>query len=254
MTTFGGKVQAIPAEFWRKIVHILLSMILLIPLVYSNLLSPYGINVVQFYVMLVLISLYLNAVHIRIPSLRSELKSFIRTARYKVMEQMMKFLKLKELGASSVVEELEYRLERIEDILDSLIGSMEREYERRWGYIGVTFTTSTVLAMYILFGEYVKYGILGLLIFDPIAAIGGFLLGRHKWPLVTATIEGSVLASIVYLIFIIVLTKATPILALAITLAIMLAEAYGIEDNVSIILAGTIVAWSISRIHIYSVP
>ncbi|RLE87683.1 MAG: hypothetical protein DRJ49_06100 [Thermoprotei archaeon] len=251
MRTTSTREPITLAEFWRKLVHVLLSMILFLPLVNSDLLAAYGVSVVQFYIILVLISLYLNVIQIRRPSLRKELKDIIRATRYKVIEQVMKILKLKELKAGSMIEEFEYRLEKIEDILDSLIGSMEREYEKRWGYIGATFATSTVLAMYTLFGEYVKYGILGLLVFDPMAAVGGFLLGRHRWPLVEATIEGSILASLIYFTILLVLIKSSPILALVTTTAVMFAEAYGVEDNISITLAGTIAAWLTSNSYLY---
>lgn len=212
----------------RKSVHLVLSLILLFPFM----LSRFGIDVdtAVFYSILSILSLTWNAVQIKKPLLRSEVKNFMRESREKFFKEIKNFLPLKSQVTSYVLDKIDEKIRGIEELVDNQLSAMERDYEKRGGYIGLTYGVLGVTISYFLFGRNSFYGVLSLATVDLLATIVGGLAGVHKLPFTDKSFEGSFSGAALFFI-VIVLIGVSPLNAFILTLIAALVEAYAIEDN-----------------------
>lgn len=215
-------------EALRKSVHLVLSLILLLPFM----LSSFGIDVdiAVFYSILSILALTWNAVQIKKPLLRSEVKNFMRESREKFFKEIKNFLPLKSQVTSHVLDKIDEKIRGIEELVDSQLSAMERDYEKRGGYIGLTYGVLGVTISYFLFGKHAFYGVVSLATVDLLATIVGGLAGAHKLPFTDKSFEGSLSGAILFFI-VLVLIGVLPLNALILTIVAAIVEAYAIEDN-----------------------
>ena len=239
----------IKKELLRKSLHMLFATILLIPFINQSLIPALKLNVLEYYVLLTLITAYINALQIKRPLIRKELKSTWRNTRKRIIDEVLNIKIIEKVPIGSFLRNsirgIEEKIERLEDLVDNHIDLVEREYEKRGGYIGITFGALSVTLSYILFRKYLFYGILAILFFDPIASIVGEFYGRHKLPYTNATIEGSLAGFFSYL-FVLFLLEKNPLKILILASSVLVGEAYGIEDNLTIPFVGSLIAFIVA--------
>lgn len=207
----------------RKIFHIAMIIVMTIPLYARGLLLAFpSSRLIDFlhrtldprlvYVELMVVTAYLNAFRIRKP-ISDERIAEIRKA----------FRETSPLG------------KRIDDLIASVektIDIMEREYEKRAGYVGLVNGMIGVTAAYLLFGDHVIYGIAALATTDTFSSLIGIGYGRRKIPLTDGTIEGTLGGFFSYFVPLILLES--PAKAVILAFSASLIELFGVEDNLSV--------------------
>lgn len=233
----SSRVERVRGLLYRKAMHVTLSIPLIVPLVlyFDNLETE-----VYFTVLLIGVSL-LYIYQVKKPPISIVVKDALENARANVRDSIIKLadvLNLKNL------RELAYSMDKLEEAITDFINSVERDYERRWGYLGILMGVVGVYASYMVLGGYAYYGVLALIFYDTASGLLGTLLGRVKVPFSTVTIEGILLGSLVYSLVVgsLVGLYALPALYL-IGLAMGIAEAYSGEDNLTIPIVASILAY-----------
>ncbi len=228
---------------YRKLLHIVFCIGLLLPYlpISDNIFLKNNLSPSVYYSILAAIATTINAIQIKRPLIRIELKNMLQEKRRKIIEDLLKILPADE---SLISKSLEYeeKIRKLEDHFNDYIDRMERSYERIGGYIGITHGVVGVLISNVLFENYVVYGILALMIVDPTAAVFGATLGRHPIPKTNGTIEGSIAAFILFFLLSLLLSIDLPS-AFMLSLTATLAELLSVEDNLVIPLATSAAAY-----------
>ncbi len=215
-------------EFIRKGLHFFLSLILLLPFLLSHLEITF--NTAVFYSVLSIVALTLNAMQIKRPLLRSEVKSFMRERREKFFNDIRNYIPLKSRITSQVVDRIEEKIHGIEDLIDYQLSIVERDYEKRGGYIGLTYGVLGVTLSYFLFEDYAFYGVISLATTDVVSTLVGGLKGTHRLPLTSKTLEGSVSGFTTFFI-VLISTGVSPLASFILSTVAAIVEAYTVEDN-----------------------
>jgi len=216
----------------RKVVHFLLIVALAMPLYWKEIVEtifqkPYPPTLEAFadpgviYAAIVIGAAFMNAFRIRNPIPREKLLEFRKKAA--------------EIGPFGK------KIEELLETMDSLINTMQREYERRAGYLGLVYGTIGVFTAYTLFGHEVIYGIAAMATTDIFSSLIGMAFGKRKIPFSNGTLEG-VLAGF-FSFFIPLLFVESFRRALILALSASFAEVYGVEDNLSIPVFVSFVSW-----------
>lgn len=166
---------------------------------------------------------------IKKPLLSKEIQKNFEKKRKKVFDLLLKNSPLAFKNFLSI----EKWIANLEKIIQEEIIRMEREYEKKGGYIGIVYGIMGVLLSYIFLKEYVFYGIIALMTIDPIAAIFGSFLGKIHVPLTGKTLEGTFFATIIYT-FILFYLGIPFFKAFIISFITSLVELFSIEDNLTI--------------------
>lgn len=217
-------------ELQRKLTHLVLLGILAAPLyageaarrILPELLdAELALEPIKAYAMLMLMAGLLNAVVIRRPLRRDEVAKML---------ERLEGLPLAKRFEKTVLQ------------LTEIIEGMERDYERRAGYVGLLYGVIGVSASYMLFEGFAIYGIGGLATTDVFASLVGSRAGRRRMPFSDGTLEGFLAGFAAYLLLL--LAFEHPARAVAIALASSMAELYGVEDNLSIPVVASFAAWA----------
>lgn len=215
-------------EIVRKSLHFILSLILLSPFVLSYFEIVFDKTV--FYSVLSILTLTFNAIQIKRPLLRSEVKKFMRNSREKFFIDIKNFIPVKSQVTSNVLDRIEEKIRGVEDLIDYQLSTLERDYEKRGGYVGLTYGVLGVTLSYFLFNDYVLYGVISLATIDSVATLMGGLKGTHRLPFTSKTVEGSISGSLAFLTALI-LIGVSPLDSLILSAVAMVVEAYAVEDN-----------------------
>ncbi|MEM2877679.1 MAG: hypothetical protein QXY41_06365 [Thermoproteota archaeon] len=215
-------------EIMRKSMHLILSIILLLPFMLSY--FKIDIDAAVFYSVLSILALILNAIQIKRPLLRSEVKGFMRESREKFFKDIKNILPLKIQVTSHILDKIDEKIREIEDLIDDQLSAMERDYEKRGGYVGLTYGVLGVTLSYFLFGRYAFYGVISIATVDLISTIVGSLTGTHKLPFTNKTFEGSFSGALLFFM-VLILIGMSPLNVLILTVLAAIVEAYSIEDN-----------------------
>ncbi len=212
----------------RKIIHAIFSSLLLIPLLVHSISRVVPTDVC--YVIITIIASIIYVAYFK----RSIIHEAIRGQLDILMKSLSKiFPQTHSQSLQNILAQIQASFQKFEIKMREIIEIAQRDYEKRYSFVGILMGSIGVLCSYILFHRYALYGILGLAVYDTISAISGSVYGRHRLPFSTVTIEGCLTGVLVYLIVLSCLS--IPILkALLITLTAVLSEAYGVEDNLSI--------------------
>lgn len=201
------------SETLRKIIHMLFSLLLVIPLIFRDYIEP-GI----IYGAALAFGGVIYSMQVKGPP------EWLRAS--------MQLPQIKQL--ESLVESFE-----------RLVSMVERDYERRSGWLGLMSGLIGGASSYFIFGFHVIYGVLGLLLVDGISTIVGMNIGVIKVPFTNKTVEGTLAG---FLSFSVALTIITGNFSssLIVASASSLAELYGIEDNITVPLVASALAYLVA--------
>lgn len=233
-----------PREFVRKGLHFFLSLILLLPFVLNHFKIDFDATV--FYSVLSIAALTVNAIQIKRPLLRSEVKSFMRERREKFFNDIRNYIPLRSRVTGQIVDRVEEKIRGIEDLIDNQLSTVERDYEKRGGYIGLTYGILGVTLSYFLFKDYAFYGVVSLATTDAVATLVGGLTGTHKLPLTSKTFEGSISGFATFFI-VLILTGVPPLGSLLLSIVATMVEAYTVEDNLLLPIAVSFLSYSLFK-------
>jgi len=141
------------------------------------------------------------------------------------------------------------RVEAAVKWLDATIRRLEREYERRAGWVGLMYGVVGVGVSYFLFGWNFLWGVVALATTDVASAVVGAFAGSRRMPFAsTSTVEGTVAGFLAILP--VALAFRDPASAVILSAAAALSEAYGVEDNLEVPFAVSGLAWLMPRLGI----
>ncbi len=230
-----SRVEQLRAMALRKLIHVTLSIFLVIPFIVN--LRAYGLSTTQYFTLIVLGVSVIYVIQVKRPIITVVLLDALTSARRAILQQVIK----SPIASAIPIDALDDSLIRLEKTVKELLESVERDYERRGGYLGILMGAIGVLISQLLTGNYVAYGIVSVIVYDTMSAIGGVLLGRVKLPFSNATMEGALVGMASLAIVLFLLTNQL-IGSFAITVVAALAEAYGMEDNLTIPVATSLMA------------
>ncbi len=188
-------------ETIRKLIHMIFSLLLAIPLFLKDYVEPgviYGVALA--------------------------LGGIIYSTQVKGLPEWLK--------ASMQIPQVRH-LEVMVESFERLIRMVERDYERRSGWLGMMSGLVGGASSYFVFGPFMIYGVLALIFVDGISAIFGMNFGRRGIPFSNKTVEGTISGfSSFYIILILITGRLIESLILAAISSI--SELYGIEDNISV--------------------
>ncbi|MGC9153986.1 MAG: phosphatidate cytidylyltransferase, partial [Vulcanisaeta sp.] len=219
----------------RKLIHVVLSVFLIIPFIVN--LGVYGISMTLYFALIALGVSVIYVIQVKRPIITVILLDALTSARRSILQQVIK----SPIGSAIPIDTLDDGLMRLEKTVKELLESVERDYERRGGYLGILMGAIGVLISLLLTNNYVIYGIISVIVYDTMSALGGVLLGRVKLPFSNATMEGA-LVGMTSLVTVLFLLTNQLIGSLAITVVAALAEAYGMEDNLAIPVTTSLIA------------
>jgi len=197
-------------ELLRKAIHILFSSILLAPMMFGDLIDPKLV-----YAAALAVGGWIYSVQVK--GLPQWLRSGMQIPQPK--------------GVEIVLESF-----------NRLVSLVERDYERRAGWLGALSGLIGVSSSYFLFGSLASYGIFALILTDGLSSIVGISVGRVKIPMADGTVEGTAAGLISYLALLVSLT-GDPYLAALVSISSSVAELYGGEDNIAVPIVSTLVAF-----------
>jgi dolichol kinase len=206
----------------------MLSLILLLPFIMSCFKIDFDKAV--FYSVLSILALIFNAIQIKRPLLRSEVRKFMRESRERFFTDIKAFIPVRSQVTIHVLDKIEEKIRGVEDLIDYQLSTVERDYEKRGGYIGLTYGILGATFSYFLFRDYALYGVISLATTDAVATLIGGLTGTHKLPLANKTFEGSIAGFLTFFTAL-VLIGVPPLSSLILSAVAMVVEAYAVEDN-----------------------
>lgn len=229
--------QDLQALIIRKAIHFSFSLLLILPLTPSFIEASSRIGITNpallIYSLLTFFAALVNSIQIRKPNLREEMMRFLRDLRKRSLTKLESLAR--SLGTQTLLkigfEELDKLFSRAEENLNTIVSRLERDYEKQYGYVCVTFALISILLAYILFNKHVVYGILALAIVDSISAILTALIPtpkvyKHSLP--------SIAISFICFYIPIAILSSSPIKSLVVSVIVILVEIASPEDNLTL--------------------
>lgn len=203
----------------RKLLHVAFVALLAVPF-FSDI--PMGIYIAT----LSLISGFVYSLQVRNPSMWRELRQNF----FKTVEDV--FTRLEALLPIDRPE-LKVQYQKALRQLEELIDAVERDYERRHGYLGILMGATGFLIASVVFGAgHMPASLISMAVYDAVSAIAGALIGGRKI-LGKATVWGTVSGSAAN-VAALTLVGYSPAAALLITLLVVAADILTPEDNLTI--------------------
>jgi dolichol kinase len=219
-------------ELARKLLHVALALPLLVPLSpwYGQVATSAGFGgdaALSTYALLLVAALFVSTLRVRKPELRDSILRISREVRRVVLQHV------KSLGPlHEVVEGIEQALDRAEQGFFALVDAVERDYEKRYGYVAAICAVASVLASYALFGPAATArGILALAVVDPVASLLTLYLGGRR---ILKHNPVSVAASALAFSAALLAAGERPLRALLLGAAASLIELVSPEDNLTL--------------------
>ncbi|MGC8571199.1 MAG: phosphatidate cytidylyltransferase [Caldivirga sp.] len=232
-----NRINKVKALLYRKLIHLLLSILLIVPLVVG--LEETYIEV--YYTVLLIGSSFLYIYQVKRPLISVVIRDTLEDARNNVR---LNILRVAEMLNMTSVKELIASMDKLEYTFSEFIKNVERDYERKWGYLGVVMGMVGVYASYVLVNTYAYYGVLALMFYDTFSALFGSLIGRTKMPYSSTTIEGIVMGALVFSLVVgllVGLSYFTWLYLVGIALGVV--ESYSGEDNLAIPVTASLLAY-----------
>lgn len=232
------------SEVLRKVMHIVSSLLLLIPLtpLYRDLFSkeqPPLDPTLLTYSILLFISSLINSIQIRLPNIEDIVVSMSREHRKRFLEYINESFSNSPL--SEFVKGIERIINRFESQLMIFIDTIKRDYEKRYGYVSITFALLSVFLSYVLWWGYnhtgVYIGILALAIVDGLTSLVS-VVDRKSRRIFKHTLLAYVVASSVFSLLIYSITLK-PLLSIVVSIATVVIEMLSPEDNLTLPLLST---------------
>ncbi|RLE81746.1 MAG: hypothetical protein DRJ52_03510 [Thermoprotei archaeon] len=212
---------------FRKAVHIFLAAFLTVPFIFD--IKSIGLSLIKYYSTLLLVASVVNAIQIRRPPLVKVMFDHMKESREKIFNKILYEISSKKETRIYLLN----LLKELEQTVVSQINTAIRDYERKVGYLGITFGAAGALLASIFFKNYVFYGVLALIVVDCTSALFGTIFGKNRLPYTNATLEGSIAGFLSFLIVLVSL-RISLIYSLILSLIASIVEAYGVEDNLTV--------------------
>ncbi len=206
-------------EILRKLIHIAFSALLLVPIMLSPFLSP-----VVVYAAALAIGGWVYSMQVKGPP--QWLRAGMQIPQPKGVEIVL-------------------------DSFNRLVNLVERDYERRAGWLGALSGLIGVSSTYFLFGPLAVYGIIALILTDGFSSIVGISIGKTRLPMSDGTVEGTLAGFLSYLTALAYLTGDL-YLSVIVATSSSIAELYGGEDNIAVPVVSTLVAFLSGAPHLLS--
>lgn len=218
----------------RKAFHIVGAILLAIPFFVE-------VNPPFYYAILALAAGAFYSIQVKRPQLLVDLRQEIFKSLESVFDSLDKLVPVGRADLKVQYDELLYSIERA-------IEAAERDYEKRGGYLGLLMGAVGILVAYNIFGPaYLLPAVVGLAVYDVFSALVGMVFGKHKLPGTNATVEG-ILGGFAPTFVVLAAVGYRPWAALLITAFVVVAEAYGVEDNLAIPIAAAAAAYLVAFI------
>lgn len=232
-----SRINRVKALLYRKLIHILFSVGLIIPLFM-------GFNDADtqlYYTVLLFGASILYIYQVKRPLISVVIRNALDEARRNVKASMVK---VAEAINAPNVKELISSIDKFEYAFNEFVRSIERDYERKWGYLGVLMGMVGIYISYIAVNTYVYYGALALIFYDTSSALFGTVIGRTRMPYSGTTVEGVLMGSLIFSLVLgaLVGVSYVPILYM-IGIALGIAESYSGEDNLTIPIVASLLAY-----------
>lgn len=225
-------------EVFRKIVHVTLSILVLLPFVVKI-----PIPASAYYGLGLFVAAILNSFVAKGVQVREDIQSL-----KEIMENIFSTLE-RDLGKP--VRVFEESIAKFEKFVLTQIEFLERDYEKKEGYVGLLYGMIGVSVSSLMFPGHLVYGIFALMIVDPLSSFTGLAIGKRRTPPFHGTLEGSFVSFVVYTLFLNALMGVDLVKASLVALAACLAEVLSIEDNLTIPFAASLAAYllQLSVVH-----
>ncbi len=211
----------------RKLFHMLFVSFMLVPFLVELKVGDYVVSYVQYFSILLGFAVVVNVTVVRMPEIRDEIIRQSRLFRKQFTEIMAASKPTR--GMAELIEKFNEHLTKFEDMLIREISLIERDYEKRGGYIGMVAGAASVLIVASFLPEFLLPSILTLFTIDVVSAIVGAVFGRVFLPYSTSTLEGCIFGALSFLP--VALGYMDLLTAVFVSLALAFVEAYSIEDN-----------------------
>ena len=216
----------------RKSLHVAMCTFLFLPYIIN---SDY-INKLIYYSVLLVVAAEINSLILKKPLISVKLRENFEKRRRSLLES---------LHRSSALREVLDMEAKLENIIQDQIRQIEREYERKGGYIGIVYALVGVTISQTFFGNNTLYGILALTIVDPITAMVGSIYGR-RIPYTNGSIEGSIIALAIFYLSLITL-GFRPEKAFFTSIVACITELFSSEDNLTLPLTTSFIVTLLSH-------
>ncbi|MCC6039503.1 MAG: hypothetical protein LM565_01620 [Thermofilum sp.] len=211
-------------EVYRKLVHVALSLLLILPYFCA---LPQPLNIYSYYALGLFAAAALNAVAAKRVVLRRRLAVFRRD-----LEDHISSLGDQLRGPLKAFEEA---MESIFNFVEQQIELLERDYEKREGYVGLLYGVIGGVTSLLLSPCHALYGLLAIAVVDPVASLSNLVMGREK------SLTSDALAALTYLLLL--LGIGTPAVeSVLVSLVAAMAEYFSPEDNLTIPVFTTLAA------------
>uniref|UniRef100_A0A7C1T5E4 Phosphatidate cytidylyltransferase n=1 Tax=Thermofilum pendens TaxID=2269 RepID=A0A7C1T5E4_THEPE len=217
-------MNIVAREVYRKFVHMILSLLLMLPYFCA---LPQPLNIYSYYALGLFAAAALNAVAAKRMVLRRRLAAFrgdLRTHITSLGDQLRGPLKAFEEAMESILNFVEQQIELL-----------ERDYEKREGYVGLLYGMIGGVISLLLSPCHALYGLLAIAVVDPVASLSNLAMGREK------SLAGDALAALAYCLLL--LGVGVPAAeSMLLSLIAALAEYLSPEDNLTIPVFTTLAA------------
>jgi len=188
---------------------------------------PQPLNIYLYYALGLLAAAALNAIAAKRVVLRRRLAVFRRD-----LEAHISSLGDQLRGPLKAFEEA---MENIFNFVEQQIELLERDYEKREGYVGLLYGIIGGVTSLLLSPCHALYGLLAIAVVDPAASLSNLAIGREK------SLAGDALAALAYSLLL--LSLSTPAVgSVVLSLVAALAEYLSPEDNLTIPVFTTLAA------------
>jgi len=227
--------STIRIRIMRKIIHLIFSLLLLIPLtpIYREmtLKADPAIDPTLFaYTVIALISAIINSVQIKYPLLKEYFLHSARESRKKALEGINRVVEAKNI--SLFIEEIDKVLMKYEEKFLEFLNSIERDYEKRYGYICITYALISTALGYALFRNSIIYGILSLAFIDSFTTIFTELTRNRSRMIFKHTLLSILISFTLFTLILLVFTDIKE--ALILSLSAIIIELISPEDNLTL--------------------
>jgi len=228
--------KRIKPELLRKLLHLLFSILLLAPLTpyYKSLFitsshQTFDPTLIT-YATLTFVVAVINSVQIKVQNLETVIASIVGEHRKRLLDYASQSFEATPL--SEFLKNMDKIISKLEKQLLSLIDNVKRDYERRYGYISITFTLLSILLSYVIWGEDTYVGILALALIDGVAGIVT-IIDIQSRKVFKHTITAYITSFLVFT-FVLYITTQNMLLSLVTCLIALIIESISPEDNLTL--------------------
>jgi len=249
-------ISFVKRELLRKSIHVFFSFLLLIiidrSICYSisSILNidPDKLTTAALSTGVIVVAL-VNSIQIKAPQIRDKFFSAFTSVRREVLKKIRE--SATSIGASDfftkLLEEINEMFDRGEKRFQDLLNIVERDYEKKFGFIAITFALISVLVSYILFGrEAASVGVLALMIVDPTSAVITSITSSYTKTRIGKHTPLSMLTS--FLLFSSILAVFMGIRGFAVGAISVIVETFSPEDNLTLPISASLTAWLLYNI------